>query len=193
MKRLFSPKIVVHFITALLFLSACQLLTPTPVPVQESFDTDPQTVVLSLDIRYPGIPLPTVANGTQQCFPYPVIRLWGDNYALLNTGGPIIQRERISSGFINAATRASLYNVLINEQFFVIPTISAPNPAGTAMMMEAKLKNRPVFDRSGEIGFINYQALIDLVNPAVIPVSEQVTPDARIEAFFKEFSDCPRY
>ena len=188
-----SIRVLIFCITVAIPLSSCQLFTPTPVPSQESFDTDPQTVILYLDIHYPGMPRPTVINGTQQCIPYPVIRLWGDNYALLNTDGSIIKRDRIYSGFINVATRSALYNSLINEKFFIIPKVTTVNPAGTGMTMEAKLKNRPIVKRYGYIGFINYQAFIDLIKPEVTPVSEQVTVDARVEEFFKQYADCPRY
>ncbi len=192
MKKLFSAIFGLSSV-ALILLSACQL-KPTQPPLQESFDTDPQTVILYLDIRYPGIPMPTDVNGIQECIPYPVFRVWGDNYALLNIDSSRIQRDQIYTGFISTATRTALYDLLIEDRYFSIkPEASPPNPAGTAMSMGAKLKNRPVVGHGGDIGFLDYSAYIDLIKPGVTSVTGQTTLDGRVEAFFEQYSDCPRY
>jgi len=180
-------------LTAVIILSSCQFFTPTQVPLQESFDSDPGTVILDLDIRYPGIPRPTKINGSQYCIPYPVFRVWGDNYALLNTDSSRIQRDQIYTGFLSTATRTALYDLLIEKKFFLLPEVMPPSPAGTGMSMGVKLKNRPVFDRSGDIGFFNYDLITNLIKPELTPVSKQTTLDARVEKFFIQYGDCPRY
>ncbi len=193
MKKLFSNAIFWLSSVALIFLSACQL-KPTQPPLQESFDSDPQAVILYLDIRYPGIPMPTKVDGVQECIPYPVFRVWGDNFALLNTDSSRIQRDQIYTGFISLTTRTALYNLLLEDRFFSIkPEASPPNPAGTGMSMGAKQKNRPVVSHSGDIGFLHYSAYTDLIKPELTPVSEQTMLDARVEAFFQQYGDCPRY
>ncbi len=192
MKKLFSRTIFGLSTVALILLSACQI-KPTQPPLQESFDTDPGTVILYLDIRYPGIPMPTNVNGVQRCIPYPVFRVWGDNFALLNTDDSRIQRDQIDTGFLSLTTRTALYNLLLDDRFFSInPEASPPNPAGTYMSMGAKLKNHPVVGHSGDIGFLHYSAYVDLIKPDVTPVAEQTTLDARVDAFI-QYSNCPTY
>ncbi len=192
MKRLFSSVILELLSFAIILLSACQL-KPTQPPLQESFDTDPGIVIFYLDIRYPGIPMPTKVDGVQECIPYPVFRVWGDNFAILNTDSSRIQRDQIDAGFLSATTRKALYDQLIKNQFFSIPEVGPVSPAGDGMAMGVKLKNWRAFERGGYIGFFNYSSYIDLIKPDVIPVSEQTTLDARVEAFFQQYSNCPRY
>ncbi len=192
MKKLFFSTIFRLFSFALILLSACQL-KPTQPPLQESFDTDPQTVILYLDIRYPGIPMPTKINGISRCIPYPVFRVWGDNFALLNMDSSLIQSEQIYTGFLSAATRTKLYDQLIKNQFFLLPESGPVSPAGDGMGMGVKLKNRRIFERGGYLGFFNYSSYIGLIKPEVTPVTGQTTLDARVDAFFKQYRDCPTY
>ncbi len=191
-KRLFSFFVSGLSVVALILLSGCQL-KPTQPPLQESFDTDPQTVILYLDIRYPGIPMPTKINGIQECIPYPVFRVWGDNFALLNADSSRIERDQIYTGFLSAATRTALYDQLIKNQFFSLPESGPVSPAGDGMVMGVKLKNWRIFERGGYLGSFKYSPYIDLIKPEVTPVSSQAVPDARVEAFFTQYSDCPRY
>lgn len=191
-KMLLSSAIFGLSSVALILLSACQP-APTPAPSQDSFDTDPGTMILYFDIRYPGVPMATKINGIPRCIPYPVFRIWGDNFALLNIDSSLIQRDQIYTGFLSAETQAALYNLLIKEKFFSLPENLPANPAGTGISMGVKLKNQPVFYRSGGTDFIAYSSFVELIKPEVTPVSEQTRLEARVDAFFKQYSNCPTY
>ncbi len=190
-KHLFSA-LSSFSIIAIFLLTACQP-APAPAPTQDSFDSDPGAMILYFDIRYPGIPMPTKINGIPRCIPYPVFRVWGDNFALLNVDSSLIQRDQIYTGFLSAGTRAALYKELVKEKFFSLPEYLGVNPAGTSFSMGVKLKNQPVFYRSGGTDFIAYSRFVDLIRPEVTPVSNQARPDARVDAFFKQYSNCPTY
>jgi hypothetical protein len=192
MKKLFFSAVSSFFLIVTIFLYGCQI-KPTQPPLQDSFDTNPATMILYFDIHYPGFPMPTKINGIPRCIPYPVFRVWGDSFALLNMDSSLIQREQIYTGFLSAGTRAALYNLLIKEKFFSLPEKLGVNPAGSSISMGVKLKDQPVFYRSGGTDFIAYSRFVDLIKPEVTPISEQTGPDARVDAFFKQYSNCPTY
>lgn len=140
------------------------------------FDSNPQAIILYIDIRYPGL-----------CPFRPLMRVWGDGLAFLEEDSP-------SSGHLNPAALHTLLDILKSEHFFIGWQADGPNPAGTALKIGARLKDKPVVEyTSGNLGPTLYVRIKETIQPALKPLAEQSTVDERIAALLKENENCNTY
>jgi hypothetical protein len=179
--------VITLLLVALFFASP----KPSPEPPEpESFDDNPQTVILYFDIHYPGIPKPPSKPGDRYCAFIPTFRIWGDNLALYNEDTLHLINPQI--GYLDSATRSAVMAVLVENGFLPTSPTELPPvlPSGMMEQWGVKLKSRPAIEYPKGIA---YFAIINLIQPKLTPLSSYPRIDPRITQLLIEYENCNAY
>jgi hypothetical protein len=157
------------------------------------FDQQPVAVVIYAYVHYPGVPMPKKTPNDRYCAYLPSLVIWGDGLAFLDENIKNAS-DSVLSGTLDALALNKVFEILDADNFFTSWQAPGPNPSGTSLKIGAKLNNRPVIEyESGSLGPQVYVQIIEMVKPALQPLSELGSVDQRIEAVLKGNENCNTY